>query len=75
MPSKKQKESVPSSSSEAEAEEDYDSEEMQESSDDANLGDGQMREVDSRNVLNYETDSDEDEDGMSSDDLGANLEA
>ena len=38
MPSKKQKESVPSSS-EAE-EEDYDSEDMQESSDDANLGDG-----------------------------------
>ena len=73
MPSKKQKESVPSSS-EAE-EEDYDSEDMQESSDDANLGDGQMREVDSRNVLNYETDSDEDEEGMSSDDLGANLEA
>ena len=43
------------------------------SSDEAgDIGDSQMREVDSKNVLNYQTDSDEDGDG-SSDDLGANL--
>ena len=34
-----------------------------------------MREVDSRNLLNYQTDSDEeDSDGNADDDLGINLE-
>lgn len=56
--------------------EEYDSEEMSGSDD---LGDGQMREVDAANVLNYQTDSDEEDDDLvgrsdDSDDLGANLE-
>lgn len=68
------KESVSSQS-----EEDYDPEqgsdessgEDMESSGDA-LGDEEMREVDQRNVLNYQTDSDEDSEGLS-DELGTNL--
>ena len=83
MPKKqKQKESV----SEEEQEQDYDSEDEMENDDvsgdqdmessdgdEDDLGDQQMREVNSKNVLNYQTDSDEDGGGGSSDDLGANL--
>jgi len=75
MPKQKQtrKESV---SSEPE-DEDYDSEEMSddeemESSSDA-LGDQNMREVNHMNVLNYQTDSDDDDSEGLSDELGQNL--
>ena len=40
-------------------------------------GDGQIREVDSKNLLNYQTDSDDEDDiggGSSDDDLGGNLD-
>ena len=62
-------------------EQDYDSEEMDADSDadedmsssgEEALGDAKLREVDRRNVLNYQTDSEDDED--ESDDLGTNLQ-
>lgn len=79
MPKQKVKQAKQKESVSEEEQADYDSEEMQDVSDEemssdeaGDIGDSQMREVDSKNVLNYQTDSDEDGDG-SSDDLGANL--
>jgi len=64
-----EKESVSS-----EGQPEYDSEEEydEESGSGDELGNGQLREVDAGNVLNYRTDSSDDDD--QSDDLGANLE-
>ena len=80
MPTKKQrKESVSEEEEDMDEEmDDYDSEDDDEGeSDGDSLGnDAQMREVDQRNLLNYQTDS-SDEEGRSSDggdDLVANLE-
>lgn len=65
-----EKESVSSQEQEEfNSEEEYD----EESGSGDELGNGQMREVDAGNVLNYQTDS-SDEDDEGSDDLAANLE-
>ena len=54
---------------------DYDSEDQdEEMSSGDELGNAEMREADQRNLLNYQTDSEDDDDGEDSNDLDRNLE-
>jgi hypothetical protein len=60
-------------------EEEYDSEQGGDDDYDEESGSnegagGELPEVNKANLLNYQTDSDEDGEGMDSDDLGVNLE-